>query len=270
MSALLRRQDEGGETREVKGETLARFIIPDYVRFIMPKDRELQWAAMPIVQKWINNYQIRMEKGDVSGGRAQFQLTYDLEMADEDFEIFKRAGLVLKQEPEKFDVPPDMIVDYSDERLKRFENQGRYVTQVCGIFCGEEAPSVPTVKKVHPGLGARWATLDEEWSTRDWYGWGMAELITAEDLLEAKDAQWMGVIGRASWQTYLAASMMLPVIEIIPATRNKKWLSKFYNIGYRVVVDDGDGEQLVDHIRQAIKSVEVLLCSRAQAEVVAK
>ena len=50
-----------------------------------------------------------------------------------------------------------------------------------------------------------------------------------------EDQKYTGFIGRASWESYLVASMGMPIIEIVPEGRPRAWLSKFLNGGYRVI-----------------------------------
>lgn len=234
--------------------------IPDNVLFNMPKDRELQWAAMTIVQKWVNNYEIRMEKNDASSGRAQYVLRYELGMPNEDFQIFRRAGLELRQQPGMLTGHPDMVIDLSDERLNRWKDSGKHVNQVCGYMCGEEAIAVPLIRRVHPGLGGRWGVLAPRDSI-SLYG----EVITEEDLFKAVDGEWEGIIGYADWRMYLASAMMLPTIEICPNGRNKRWLSKFCNLGYRMIQAE-QGNDIGSRIESAQQSIRAMLRRKVEAK----
>lgn len=233
--------------------------VPDNVLIRMPRDRELQWAAMTIVQKWVNNYEIRMEKNDASSGRAQYVLHYELEISAEDLAIFRRAGLELRQQPEKLVGYPDMVIDLTDERLNRWKDSGKHVNQVCGYMCGEEAIALPLIRRVHPGLGGKWGVIAPK-NGFSLYG----DIISEEDLFKAVDGEWEGIIGFADWRMYLASAMMIPTIEIVPVTRNKKWLSKFCNLGYRVIIAR-EGDDLGWRIADAKESIRTMLRSKAGA-----
>ncbi len=236
--------------------------VQDNVLIVMPRDRELQWAAMAIVQKWVNNYETRMGMNDASGGRAQYVLHYSLEMPDEDFAIFQRAGLELVQQPEKITDRLDMVIDLTDERLLTFKDTGKHVVQACGALCGEENIALPLIRRVHPGLGGKWGAFDT--------GRFGQELVTPEMLHEAVDGEWEGIIGIADWRMYMASAMMIPTIEIVPKNRNKNWLSKFSNLGYRMIQAE-EGDDFTVKAESAKESIRALLrgkvCSRDQAQI---
>lgn len=236
--------------------------VPDSIRIVMPKDREFQWAAMSIIQKWINNYDGRMEKNDASSGRAKYVLRYELDIPTEDMTIFLKAGLHLQHSSRKLEAHPDMVIDLCDDRLNRWKDSGKHVNQVAGYMCGEEAIALPLIRRVHPGLGGKWGTFDK------WFdGVCGAMLVTADELMASQDGEWEGIVGRANWRMYLASAMMLPTIELCPNTRNKRWLSKFANLGYRALyADDLGGEELIGRITDAQESIRTMLRSKVEAK----
>lgn len=236
--------------------------VPDHVRFLMPSSRELQWAAMSIAQKWLNNYDTRMEAQDTSGGRALFDLHYEFTMPDEDFRIFEAVGLSLAKQPEKVFGPVDMIIDFREERIERLNDGLRHATQACGVMCGEDAKAVPKVRLVNPGVNAPWVTTHEGLAVA--LG---ARYVEAEAFYTVQNGDFRGMVGYAGWETYMAASMYLPVVEIVPATRSRNWLSKFCNLGYRPV---RAGEKEIEETQRAMRSVEAMLCSLAQAETASR
>jgi hypothetical protein len=55
-------------------------------------------------------------------------------------------------------------------------------------------------------------------------------------------------VGHQSWQTYAAAAMGLPVVEILPKDRAVNWLSKFCNPLYRVI-EEGHLDRMPDTLK---------------------
>lgn len=227
--------------------------------FVMPSSRELQFPAMAIVQEYVNTFQAMAKNSDASRGVVkEFVLSYSLIMDIKDFDFFARIGLRLDTPPSEVHRHriPDMLVDMSDERLNTFQYSGKHASAVCAILAGVQCGSVPKIKALAPRLGShRWLVIGEELNAL--LGVATSKYVsgTVEDLLTAQDQDWSGIIAVAGWETYLAASMGIGVVEIAIPRRPVTWLSKFINQGYRVV-DGISDEEKRRQIERATISVE--------------
>ena len=211
-------------------------LVVDRVHFIMPKDGELQFPAMAALHTYVNGYKQRTKQNDPSAGKATFELEYSVDMSEEDWAFFKRAGLKFDKEPGQAVGVVDMVADLSDDRINNFIHQGKHVASVCAMMCGVQSVALLNLRKVKPANNGRWLTL---------HGSGFTGVI-----LDLKDDEVVGVIGNAGVETYLAASMGLGVVEIQPEGRPRYWMPKWLNKYYRMV-DKPD-----QALRQAMASVE--------------
>ena len=233
-------------------------LLRDRVLFQMPKDRELLFPAMAVFQHFVNSYESRMLASD--GGQGyKYLLSYDLDIAKEDWELFQQLDLELKQPREVLD-NVDMVVDFTEERLALFKNSGKHVCQACGVMAGVGTITpMPKIRQVQPKrdiLVFKYVGVNSDLAL---------DGITAKELVRLEDGKISGVVGCASWETYLAASMGLPVIELVPDDRPLTWLSKWSNPYYRVV----QGENIVVQISSATMNlVEVLQCTPQAQEAV--
>jgi hypothetical protein len=246
-------------------------IVTDQVQFRMPKDREYQFPAIAVLQAFINGFTQKMKENDVAGVQcarcgvkrtttekclrcgdintvpiATYKVAYDHDLDPERWQMFLAAGLILTSAPTKL-TDIDMLVDMSDERINVFQSSGKHVCQVCGILSGIGCPPLPGITRRVPRIG------DWKWATVDPFILDGLDKLTGEEIIKMEDQKYTGFIGYASWETYLVASMGLPMIEIVPDGRPRSWLSKFVNGGYRVV------DSLVETdwaIREAKLSVE--------------
>jgi hypothetical protein len=177
-------------------------------------------------------------------------------MSPEDWQLFIRAGLIINVAPSTLpDV--DMLVDMSDAKINTFSASGKHVCQICGMLSGIGCPPLPGITRYTPRIG------DFSWATIDPFKLDGLCTITGEEIVDGHifartygtGSSYTGFIGYASWETYLVASMGLPVIEIFPVGRNRQWLSKWLNGGYRVV--DGQTPELqMEQIQAAQLSVQ--------------
>lgn len=233
-----------------------KVLVPDRVHFQFPKDKELMMAAFSLFQAFINRYDAKMAANDVSGGTAQYKLGYTVDIAPEDWDLLMQLGVRLEYQPMK--VPEgtiDMYVDWSDERLEQYKFLGKHVTQACSVMSGEDAPPLPSINRYQCDLSGNgvWGVQKSEY-LRWWVPRG--RLITLDELVTTPNGVWCGYLGYAGIETYVAAAKGMPVVEIIPADRPIKWLSKFTNSAYRVVVDNGDEER---QVLAAVSSIEELI-----------
>jgi hypothetical protein len=233
-------------------------IQKDYIRFVLPKDRELQFPAMAMVQAFVNNYDERMAANDVSGGRVVHELVYEVQQSIQDWTWWQRV-----LNPDDFKIQavrgvfhPDMVIDMSDERLLKYQHSGKHACQVCGLFAGESCPALPTVKQLGVSSGGYIGVLEQGIIT-------VPGNVFVPDLLQVKPNELSMVIGRASYKTYLACAMGIPVVEIVPSDRNPNWLSKWQNIGYRQVIA---GEREQEQLESAIVSIRELLFYMAKKQ----
>ena len=72
-------------------------------------------------------------------------------------------------------------------------------------------------------------------------------------LMRAVDGEWTGIIGVAGWETYMAVSMGLPVVELVPSDRPRRWMSKWGSKSYYAV---GEGPTMFNGVRSAMAAIE--------------
>lgn len=208
--------------------------VIDRVVYVMPKDRELQFPAMAIVQTYVNTYDQKIQSNDLSRGSAVYELMYDLVMPEEDWKFFLDAGTTLAK-PRTRGLRADLYADMSDEKLLQFLHTGRHAAQACRIISGVEALPYPHVRQVQfRYTDKKWALLGDLRNSLLNVDYPLVP-IAPQDLLQVQSDEFTGVVGFAGWGTYLAVSMGLPVVEIVADDRPRNWLSKWANKGYRVV-----------------------------------
>jgi hypothetical protein len=235
-------------------------LITEQALFKMPKDQELQFPAMAVLQSYVNSYSEKMKANDVSYGTARFRLFYDAEMPEEDWQFFQRAGLKLSTNRVKLE-HLDMVFDLTEDRVESMCSSGKHVCQIYGVMTGVGCPAWPTLRKVHPKMdgGTTWGVgegVHKAWADVARTHCNQLVLLDADTLLSAEDNQWTGVIGRASRLTYLACSMGIPTIEILPENREVSFLSKFGFSAYRVIERQENVER---GIAQAMANIHQVL-----------
>jgi hypothetical protein len=239
--------------------TLNKPEYMDRALFILPDDRELQFPAIAAMQTWINGYYDRIILGTPLGNISKdyfFIPEYAMRVKDRlVWNALVHCGLELITNPvDQLTGEPGIVVDMSDARLLSVYSDGRHCQQACEIMCGVHVPVFPIVKRRLP----------------ETYTWGVlpgvdvkmpdtihSEPVLTEDLIY-EVPKLCGVIGPASWETYLAASLGLCVVEIVPKGRGRHWLSKWVNIGYRMI-DSDNRVYWPDYIEAACKSVEAVV-----------
>lgn len=204
-------------------------LVTEHVRFIMPKSREYQFGAMAVVQQFVNGFQPKSQRNDISQGEAQYALRYCLQMPYEDLAFFVASahdritgkktsmGLELSQPPEEALDEVTMEIDMSDARLDMLKDTGKHLVQVCGLMCGVLISALPVVRKVQ---------------IRYENGYKWLESPTAAALLAVGNKEVTGVIGWRGAETYQAAAMGLAVIEL-DGPEYPAWLTKWGNPLYR-------------------------------------
>ncbi len=228
--------------------------ITDRVLFKMPKDRELQFPAIAVVQAFVRGFDDKARVTDVSRGAATYDLQWALDMSEHDFQFFIAAGATFGRIPAN-NIIPDMIVDLSDDRINMYCDSGRHVCQICGIMSGVACMPVPALRQVRPRLQSKvWALVGEKEITTDY----RLVPIKLEHLLAADDESYTGVVGMASVETYLAAAMGLAVVELLPVGRPRNWLSKWQNKGYRLI-DTPDESEWSEQLAYAMSSAEAVV-----------
>lgn len=200
--------------------------ITDTVFFCMPKDEELQFPAMSMLQAYVNAFQPRMKANDASHGKATYSLRYAHDMSMEDWEFFRRAGFEVDVQPEETSSlreTAEFLIVMSDVAILPFMHTGKHAGQACAVCTGTQGELFyPRLRRVVMRKD------DPVWLDA-------LDVCALELLLDAQDDQYTGVIGPASRFTFLAAAMGLAVIEIVPEGRPMNWLSKFANPWYRYV-----------------------------------
>jgi hypothetical protein len=241
--------------------------IVDKVLFMMPEDRELQFPAISVLQSYVNNFDQKMAANDVSPNHsATYELQWDAVIGVEvdslfDMNFFKEIGLGLSK-PRVPITRPDVILDFREHRLLPFANTDRHVCQVYGLFAGIATSPLPKIRQVNPFMDAtfRWAVLQTHFPVsrliEDKISYELP-LLNSKQLIRIVDNEWSGVIGYASWETYLACSYGIPTIEIVGPDRNTNWLSKWSNPLYRIC--ESAKPNLPVQIYSAMKNIEAAL-----------
>lgn len=224
----------------------------DRVLFLMPKNRELLFPCMAVLQTYVNGFATKMQNSDASGGAVEWRLQYDTDLPKIDWDFFQSIGLKVVQDPQDLDGPPSSIIDFNENTINSFAHSGKHVGQVCGFLSGVAASPLPDIRRVMPRTikPGNWVLVsDPEVLGLDY------SFPACGDLRQYKDDQLSGVIGLASEYTYHAAAMGVAVIEVIPPDRTRHWMSKFTNRGYRLLQTE-DTEQRGVCIREAIRAIE--------------
>lgn len=229
-------------------------IYREDIAFRMPKDRELQFPAMSALQSYVNCYQFKMKANCVLAEMPDFQFRYSCDMSEADWEFFHTVGLELRQERQEIE-HPDAIIDLRDHRIHAFYNNEKHAAQICSALAGVEGPPFPKIRHVQPDYGMKTIMVGS---------FNLPPLRLDVDVVEAEDDKLPYLrdgtigcfVGLQSWQTYLAASMGIPVVEILLPARGLNWLSKWLNPLYRIVEAD-KVEQLLptalSNIREGLK-----------------
>jgi hypothetical protein len=257
--------------------------VQDYVLFQFPKARDLQWAAVSVMQNFVNHYKAKMaaRHNDVSQGKAIWKLHYNVVIPTEDWTIFEQMKVNLTQLPEPL-YEPDMVVEMSEDRLTRFTPSLKHVTQLFGILCGVECFPLPDVRELKHSFTGKWVVInpdDQLGEIAAKHGW---DVIDTAYLLNTTVFPWKGCVGDASWETYAAASMLLcagcrerifqmnpkarcqgcgPVVEI-HREKPPYNITKYANSAYRLV----QGAGWVPQVDQAIDDLELVLQKQAMLQ----
>jgi hypothetical protein len=218
----------------------------------MPKDRELQFSAMAALQSYTAQFQQKMALSHKTPD-TEFKLEYAIDIDPADLQMFFDAGVRLSQPPLQSVSNPDIILDFSDDRLLAFKDSGRHASQLCGQLCGVQDLPYPLMPQIKFGLdGAEWGFLGDLTRLR-MVTTPYSRSIDGTSILHAKDGELRGVVGFAGWETFLGVAKGLPTVEIVPEGRNKSWLSKWSSRTYRAVAASSD---LASTVKQAIDNLE--------------
>jgi len=224
----------------------------------MPLSRELQFPAMAVLQTYVNEYDAKVYFTGMRAMGINLNLEYSVIMPEEDWQLFQDIGLELKQQPVHSIAEADAEVDLTEDRLASYQwRTDQHVAQIYGQMIGVETKVLPKIRQLQPGQ--QWFTVDGEIAV----GLGLPE-IDGDTLVRAVDGQIGGIIGWASWVTYLACAQGLPVIEIKPSGRSPNYLSKWSHKQYRMI--DG-GSSLMPQLQSALLDLETP-CSTAVAEAI--
>lgn len=227
-------------------------VDTDNIRFLMPSQREYQYAAMAVVQAFVNGYANRCKVTDVSEGAVTYAMHYELMMREHDLAWFEACGLKLDSAPQR-GLAIDSIsmdIDLTDDRLERFRTSGKHITQACGLMCGVLCPALPVVR------GAALRTGDWVWLTSP-----------DEDTVAAiKDNEVTGVVGLAGPATYLAAARGLAVVEWTAQLDSPNWLTKWQNILYRRIEITEAYDKIRVMVARAKENIEVTIQTLLEAK----
>jgi hypothetical protein len=213
-------------------------ILTDHVRFIVPQSREYQFAAMTVIQRFVNGYDEKMRLNHVLPTSSPFELHYELHgLPDEDWKFWQAIGLKLTKMPEPVE-RCDMEIDMREEQVLQFYAFDRHVCQAYGSSCGVEVSPLPEIRTVTPFL------------MRDVDGYGTSRLervlwldnmdedVAEGHLMEAEDDEFSCVVGERGWLTWWAVAMGLPTIEILKPDESVPWMSKWSSPLYRVIEEN--------------------------------
>ncbi|MDE2099982.1 MAG: hypothetical protein KGL39_22200 [Patescibacteria group bacterium] len=229
--------------------------ILERILFIMPRDLELLFPAMAVLQSYVNGYAEKMKNPmhDPTRGQAEWKLSYCLQMDGLSWKLFLDMGIELDQQPEIVDASVasaewDAVFDLSDDRIESWEWAASHAAQVCGYMVGVTARAYPQVRQLVPKKDGEW------FQTADF-------LPGYPKLFERHVVDWFegvgGIIG-TGWVIYAAAAMGLPVIEIVPRGRSRNWLTKMRNPFYRMCASIGELAPQVQRARASIqRSLEI-------------
>ena len=210
----------------------------DRILFLMPCGLEYQFCVWACIQQYVNTYPQRMAAGAEVG---QYDFEYEVR-GPSDLDLFRRFDFQLNKLPVAELTKPTMLVDLTKDNLDKFRDSGKHLSQVCGILSGTgDHPPFPVfTKRRKPGK--EWIVVDgDDGPNDDFVGQMLDPTFSVA-----------GVIGNAGWKTYLAAALGLGVVERVPESRPRNWLSKWANPFYRAY----QGEVASDLMTQAIRSIE--------------
>ncbi len=235
-------------------------LITERVRFLMPQSREYQFAAMAVLQQFVNGFTLKCARGEVAEEGVAYALDYVISgMHDNDLLFFIRPhrayahtslALTLSLMPlRELSGPATMEVDMSDERLESLRSSGKHIVQIGGLMCGILTPALPECRRVEIRRG------DPVWL------WNP----TCEELQQVKDFEVTGVIAWRGAATYMAAVLGLAVVEL-DRPDYPNWITKWRLLLYRrVEVPHGesahDVQHLIDGARESVESCIAGDCS---------
>lgn len=229
--------------------------VDDHVVFVMPKSREYQFPALSVLQEYVRSYAGKMHANEAAV-EVDYKLHYDVRMPPEDWNFFVGLKAVPLQPPELIDNDnADMLLDFREERILPFKQSRKHVAQVYSAMCGIEARPIPSLQyrkaRVKPPVWAMVTPLDVPGI--------VAERFLEGDMLGFGDGDITGCIGYQGWETYLSASWGLPTIEILTPDQPRWWLSKWLNVGYRMIVEVPDKSAMAKMIATAQGDLEGML-----------
>ena len=220
----------------------------DRAMFLMPRDKELQFPAVAVLQAYVNKFQAQNRDPMYNPTGLQSELAWDLRMNKADWQTFLDAGLALETQPEPIE-DYDVLMDMSDRRLQEKDWPDKHAAQVCGFITGVAAGPTVQVRGVKPKVDSFvWRTVG--------YDARYDAVTTMQELLTLKDGEITGVVGVAGPETYMAVCMGLAVVEILPPGRGRNWLSKWTSAGYRMIETQVQSVW-PEYIARATKSIEV-------------
>lgn len=242
-------------------------VVADFVVFLLPEDRELQFPAAAAVQGYVNAYETRMNLSDVSGGTVTYNLIYDV-VGSGAWQYMTDAGLILLTQPRHVwshvqcfwrDVPAvfpyDAIFDLTDRSLLRFRGSHKHAFTAANIITGAQAADAL------PAL--RGAVKTPRLHDFEWYRLTGNEDRDTARVLSAAETDLTGVIGEAGSVTYLAACRGFGVIELYPADRLPVWLAKWQNPFYRQLIMTDNVLSVADErerlIADAVRDVQSVM-----------
>ena len=237
----------------------------DYVVFQMPKSREYLFPALAVVQAYVDTYEKRMHVTKTD----QWELRYKIDMPAAELAQFQQWGVRFSR-PQDTDctMRPTMVVDMTDARTDMFRESGKHVANVYHALAGVASAPMPRLPLVKPAKtpfvwGVIGAVPGAE-TVADAVGMSQVKRLSGDALAGVGDGELTGVVAVAGWETYLAASKGLAVVELTADDAPRMWLAKWFNRGYRRLAASTATPQA---LQAAMKSVEVMLQKGGQNNV---
>ena len=225
----------------------------DYVVFKMPHSREYMFPAMAVVQAYVKNYNERMNLRSTDN----WELRYKIDTTESELAHFTALGVQFTAPAQSEILEPTMLVDMTEEAVDSFRRSGKHIVNVYQALTGVTSAAMPVMRMVKTAANPfKWGVLGEIPCTVS----GDVCKLSGDGLATVGDGDLTGVVGVAGWETYLAASKGLAVIELIADDAPRMWLSKWFNRGYRRL----EKSTVTPHaIEVAMKNVEDMLLGAA-------
>src|SRR5215467_1654671 len=115
---------------------MVRRIVTDRVKFLMPKDRELLFPAMAVLQAYVNAYETKAHFTGMKQVGCDIHFSYCTDLSPADWQLFQDIGLNLDKPCSDVFADPDSVVDLTEQRLGFSWRLDQHVAQIYGAMIG--------------------------------------------------------------------------------------------------------------------------------------